>query len=192
MSWKQFISEIISSLAWPVIICIILIIFRIEIRKIVEQLTHIKYKDFEADFEKVKLKADYVHKHVANKDNTINNPIFASLEKQILDSIDLAPAASILLAWSSIESAIASAVSRLAISPEPPSYRSTKHNIEMLLKYSELSEKFAVILDEMRTLRNKIAHERNVMISITNKHAKIYSNIAIDIIQEIEQLKRKG
>jgi hypothetical protein len=112
--------------------------------------------------------------------------MLASLEDQILDAVERAPSAAILLAWSGVEAAIAGAVSRLAISPDPPSYRSPMHNIEMLAKNSRLSKKHEKLLHEMRILRNKVAHEKDSMLSISEDQALNYANTAIELIKHFE------
>ncbi|NKB23561.1 MAG: hypothetical protein GKR87_04120 [Kiritimatiellae bacterium] len=104
------------------------------------------------------------------------NTIFSSLEEQILDSLEKAPAAAILLAWSSVETAIASAVSRLAISPESPSLRSPLHNIDMLSKYGELPKNNVVLLHDMRNLKNKTSHHQGTLMSISQDDAASYVN----------------
>jgi len=192
MDWKQFIAEIVSSLAWPTLVIVILFIFKSEVAKIVQRLAHLKYKDLELDFEKVKQQAENLHKEIMEEPPALKSPVFISLEDQILDAVERAPSAAILLAWSGLETAMASAVARLAISPESPSYRSPMHNIEMLTKYAGLSKSFPSLLHEMRILRNRVAHERDSMLSISQDQALNYANAAIDMIQRLERLKGRG
>jgi len=189
MGWKQFIAEIISSLAWPALVIVILSIFKSELVKIVQRLSHLKYKDLELDFDKLKQQAKELHKEVEEEPPALKSLVFTSLEDQVLDAVERAPSAAILLAWSGLETAMASAVASLAISPEPPSYRSPMHNIEMLTKYAGLSKSHASLLHEMRKLRNKVAHERDAMLSITQDQALNYANVAIDMIQHLAQVK---
>ena len=190
MYWKQFIAEIISSMAWPTVAIVILFMFRSEFAKIVQRLAHLKYKDLELDFDKVKQQAEELHKEILEERPAVKSPAFTSLEDQVLDAVERAPSAAVLLAWSGVETAMASAVARLAISPESPSYRSPMHNIEMLAKYGGLSKNHANLLQEIRILRNRIAHESDSMLSITQNQAFNYANVAIDMIQHLEQLKR--
>lgn len=192
MGWKQFIAEIVTSLAWPALVIVILFIFKSELAKVVQRLAHLKYKDLELDFEKVKQQAEELHKEILVEPQALKSPVFISLEDQILDAVERAPSAAILLAWSGLETAMASAVARLAISPESPSYRSPMHNIEMLTKYAGLSKSPASLLHIMRVIRNKVAHERDAMLSITQDQVLNYANVAVDIIQHLEQLKGRG
>jgi len=191
MDWKQFIASIVSSLSWPAVTALFLFLFRNELRKIIYRLIHFKYKDLELDFEKVKQEAEKLHENLPQKELDSKNPVLTSFEDQILDAVERAPSAAILLAWSALETAMASAVARLAISPESPSYRSPVHNIDMLSKFSGLSKNYAHLLNEMRILRNKVAHTRDTILSITHEQAKYYANAAFDIMYHLENMQRK-
>jgi len=191
MEWKQFIISLASSLAWPVVAIIFLFSFKGEFLKILQRLAHLKYKDLELDFEKVRRDAEELQKELIQEEApALKSPIFTSLEDQILDAVERYPSAAILLAWSALETAIASAVARLGISPEPPSYRPPRHNIEMLSKYGGLSKNHERLLNEMRILRNKVAHEMESLMTITQEQALNYANAALDMIKHLEQLKR--
>ena len=191
MDWKQFFAEIVSSVAWPCGAAVFLIVFRAELRKIIQRLAHVKYKDLELDFDKVRQQAEELHRDVSEEGPAVRSPIFSSLEDQILDAVERAPSAAILLAWSGLETAMASAVGRLAISSESPSYRSPMHNIEVLTKYGGLSQSLGKLLQEMRMLRNKVAHEQESMISIAQDQALNYARAAIEMINCLETLKRE-
>ena len=93
MDWKQFIADLVSSLAWPTVGAIFLIMFRSELAKIVQRLAHLKYKDLELDFDKVKQQAQELHQEVAREKPASKSPIFTSLEDQILDAVERAPSA---------------------------------------------------------------------------------------------------
>ena len=62
----------------------------------------------------------------------------------------------------------------------------------MLTKYSGLSKDRLNLIQEMRILRNKVAHERDSTLSITQEQAFNYASVAIDMIQQLERLKRNG
>ncbi len=192
MDWKQFIIGIISNLAWPAIALTFLIMFRTELAKVVRRIAHLKYKNLELDFEKVKQQAEKLHLELAQEKPILESPVFTSLEDQILDAVERAPSAAILLAWSGLETAIASAVSRLAISPDSPSYRSPMHNIEMLARNGRLSKSHERLLHEMRNLRNKVAHEQDAMLSISQDQAMNYATTALDLIKHFERYQRMG
>lgn len=192
MDWKQFIASLAESLTWPVSILLLFYLFRTQIGSLIQKLAHLKYKDLELEFEKVKHHAQMIHEEVEVKSQQSQKmePALQSIENQIFDSLDKSPAMAILLAWSMVEAALASAVSRMALSPEDPSYRSPLHNIEMLMKFSVLPERYATALNELRTLRNKIAHDHEVMMGVSQEQATPYAKAAIDLIQYLDRIDR--
>ena len=187
MDWKQFIVGLISNLTWPGVVVIFLLMFKGELSKIVRRIAHLKYKDLELEFEKVKQQAEELHLERNQEDTTIESPTLLSLEDQILDAVERAPSAAILLAWSGLEPAIAGAVSCLAISPDSPSYRSPRHNIDVLIKNGRLSKNHEKLLNEMRILRNKLAHEQDAMLNISQDQALNYADTAIKLIQHFQK-----
>lgn len=193
MDWLQFTVGMVSSVAWPVVALTVVFMFRSQLARIVERLAHLKYKDLELDFEKVKQQAEQLHlEREPQPPLTAPSPVFNSLEDQILDAVERAPSAAVLLAWSGLETAIAAAVSRLAISPDSPSYRSPMHNIDMLARHSRLSKSHEKLLHEMRMLRNKVAHEQDTTLSISQEQALNYATTAIELMNHFEGYQRGG
>ncbi|HEY8034419.1 MAG TPA: hypothetical protein VIF37_02395 [Methylobacter sp.] len=195
MDWKQFISSIIENISWPIVTLIMFFLMRDQIGKLIEKIGHLKYKDLELDFDKVKKQAEAISVEKDKSIKVIQDPesikVFSSLEEQILETVEKAPSAAILLAWSMLETSLASAVSRMAISPESPSYRSPLHNIDMLEKAGLLSKQHILLLHEMRTLRNKVAHEQATTKVISEEQALEYSNTAFEMTGVLNELNRK-
>ena len=186
MDWKQFISSIAESIAWPIAAVFLVLILRNQLARLMEKVRHVKYKDLEVDFEKVKEQAKAIaesEKKLKQIPPAAESPILTSLEEQILDTAERAPAAAILLAWSGIETAMASAVSELAISPDSPSYRSPLHNIEMLEKYGDVPKQYTKLLHHLRKLRNDVAHKFDSLIAISQNQALDYGHAAIEFIR---------
>lgn len=190
MDWKQFVIGLTSNLAWPCVAVIFLLMFKGELAKIVRRIAHLKYKDLELNFEQIKQHAQELELSKDQEKPSLGSPVLSSLEDQILESVERAPSAAVLLAWSGVETAIAGVVGRLSLSPDSPSYRSPMHNIEMLQKNNRLSKSHYKLLQEMRILRNKIAHEQEAMLNITEEQALNYANTAIDLIKHFQQYKK--
>ena len=191
MTLFEFISSIISSLAWPAIVLIIVFILKNPLSKILISLTKFRYKDLEMEFERLKSSAKDLPETIESK--TIPESeriIYSSLEEQITDIAPRSPEGAILIAWSTIEAAVSSAVMRLAISPEPPSYRSVIHNIECLKKYTDIDNTAFAILDELRVVRNQVAHVRDRRYIITVEQALSYGKTAEKIIKILQNIKR--
>lgn len=195
MDWKQFVASIIENTAWPIVVTIMFFLVKDEIGKLIEKIGHLKYKDLELDFDKLKKQSDALEtkpKEIGQKiSGKETDSLFSSLEEQILDTVESSPSAAILLSWSTVETALASAVSRLSISPEAPSYRSPLHNIEQLEKQGHLSDVQVKLLHELRILRNKITHEYSSRVSITENQALEYAHLSIEMTSFLNDIKRK-
>ena len=66
---------------------IFLFLFKNELSKIIRRIAHLKYKDLELDFEKVKQQAENLHLEDTQEKPVIESPVFTSLEDQILDAV---------------------------------------------------------------------------------------------------------
>ena len=191
MNLFEFISSIISSLAWPVIVLIIVFILKNPLSKILISLTKFRYKDLEMEFERLKSSTKSLPETIESK--TIPESeriIYSSLEEQIADIAPRSPEGAILIAWSTIEAAVSSAVMRLAISPEPPSYRSVIHNVECLKKSTDIDKTVFAILNDLRTVRNQVAHVRERRYKISVEQALSYGKTTEKIIKILQNLKR--
>src|SRR5438445_13031914 len=105
MDWKQFALGLVSSIAWPAVAITFLFMFRSELARIVQRLAHLKYKDLELDFEKVKKQAEELQLEAKLEKTGLQSPVFTSLEDQIMDAVERAPSAAIWLAWSGLKTA---------------------------------------------------------------------------------------
>ena len=191
MTLFEFISSIISSLAWPAIVLIIVFILKNPLSKILISLTKFRYKDLEMEFERLQSSADALPETIENE--TIPESeriIYTSLEEQIHDISQRSPEGAILIAWSTIEAAISSAIMRLAISPVSTSYRSVIHNIECLKKYTNFDNIVFAILDDLRVVRNQVAHARDGRYKVSVEQALSYGKTAEKIIKILQNLKR--
>jgi hypothetical protein len=112
------------------------------------------------------------------------------LEDQMLHIAEEIPSAAILLAWASVETALSSAVARMAISPDPPQYRSAFHNMEQLKDWAGLSQEVFDTINDMRVLRNKVANDEKQRVRISKEQVLTYAKTAIRIIHYLHGLKR--
>lgn len=194
MDWLEFISNIFSSITWPLIILIIVIIFKRELGSVMKRVSSVKYKDLDIAFKNIKKQAQVIlpntqkRTHVSLATPPKNN-VIDSLKDQVLNAAELSPLASILLAWSGLEVAIADAVARLTISPDSPSYRSTMHNIDMLSKYTDISPDLISLINKLRKLRNEVAHANVDFSVIASAQVENYVKVTYDIIENLENIK---
>ena len=179
-----FISEIISHLAWPVTVLIIAILLRKRLGDLLSSITKLKFRDLEMDFKRLAESAEKLPVAEAPRQpmSEPNQTFFTSFEKQVMDIATHAPSAAILLAWTGVETAMASAVSRMSISPDPPSMRSSGHTLDCLRRFAGLPNEVGNLIDEMRILRNKVAHDENHKSSILTESAVAYGESAVRVI----------
>jgi hypothetical protein len=189
MDCRQFIADIIASLAWPGVAIAFLLRFGPTLVGAVQRLAHVKYKDLELDFDKLRLQAEELQEDTTAEELPLKDPVIRSLEDQVLDAVERAPSAAILLAWSGLEAAIVAAVERLAVSAEPSYNRSLLRNIDMLKSHADLSPRHSVFMKAMWILRNRIAGNPESMQSVTQEQALSYAHNARDMIHHLETLK---
>jgi len=198
MDWKQFLASAIENLAWPVTVAIMFFFVREQVGQLIEKLGKLKYKDLELDFSKIKQKTaatenikndEKVEKGVAITDPE-SKQVFNVLEEQIFEAVESSPTVSILLAWSYVETALSSAVSRTNSELDRASASPLK-NIQFLERGGKLSLQQLELLHEMRTLRNKLAHEVSSKLNIHAEQALDYANTAVEMARFLEGVDRK-
>ena len=189
-----FISELASHLAWPVTVLILAILLRKHLGDLLSSLTRLKFRDFEMDFKSLADSADRLPEVEAPRQamSEPNLTFFSSFEKQVMDIATRAPSAAILLAWTGVETAMASAVSRMSISPDPPSRRSPGNTLDSLRRFAGLPNEVGDMINEMRILRNKVAHDVYHRISISTESATAYGECAVRVIDFLNGFERKS
>ena len=194
IGWKEFIASMLSSIAWPSVLILIFISLKTQIVYLFNKIAHFKYKDLEVDFDRVKTHAEAIQANEFKPDEieepTLRNDssVFNTLEEQILETAEVSPSAAILLAWSSLEVALSTAVNRYQPNSGNIPSRSTLHNIETIEKSGELSKSHIKLINEMRVLRNKVSHESEILMSINQNQALDYARTAIDLINSLNNL----
>lgn len=198
MDWKQLLASVIENLAWPVTVAIIIFLVRERVGQLIDKLGKLKYKDLELDFSKIKQQTQAVesieNEQKIERSIAIANPeskrVFSALEEQIFEAVDSSPAASVLLAWSYVETSLSSAISRVNSEIEKAS-ASPLQNIQFLERTGKLSPQQLELLHEMRTLRNKLAHEVSGELNIYPEQALDYANAAVELARFLDGLDRK-
>jgi uncharacterized protein YutE (UPF0331/DUF86 family) len=198
MDWMKLVASMIENLAWPTTVLVIFFIVRDRVGQLIEKLGKLKYKDLELDFSKIKQPTSII-KAVENapkeeKSIAIKNPefeqVFDALEEQIFEAVENAPAAAVLLAWSYVETSLSSAISRLKSDKKIMS-TSPLQNIQNLERAGKLSPQQLELLHEMRTLRNKLAHEISGELIIHSDQALDYAKTSVELARFLDGLDRK-
>ena len=189
-----FISEVVSHLAWPVTVLILAILLRKRLGDLLSSITRLKFRDLEMDFKHLAESAEMLPEDEAPR-QPISEPnltFFDSFEKQVMNVAAHAPSAAILLAWTGVETAMASAVSRMSISPDPPSMRSPGHTLDSLRRFAGLPNEVGGVINEMRILRNKVAHDEHHRSSLSPESAVAYGESAVRVINFLNGFERRN
>lgn len=179
----DFIAEVIGSIAWPVVVLAAIILLRRPLTDVIRSVAKIKLKDIEVEFNRAREASVILSLDSPSpKPSVMPDVPVGALDDQIADLITTAPAAAVLLAWTSVDAALAAAVTRLAISPDSPSYRSSRHNIDQLVQHAGMPDEIAAAIDSMRQLRNKVAHDSRAQAAVSVPDARWYAETSRNAI----------
>lgn len=189
MSKFEFISSIINSIVWPIVILLITILLRKPLFNILSKLTKVTYNNLEMDFSK---KLDELETNLELKElpSDYSQPANDKMEKDITTVARISPAASITMAWSLVEQELMDTIKRLAISPDYPPHNSALKNINLLKNIGLLDSEAENTLTELRILRNQAAHNQVSNEKITYLDAIKYYELSITVIKLLKNLKR--
>jgi hypothetical protein len=166
MSWLEFSIELIKALIWPIVFVIVLIVIRKPLAGLVPYLKRLKLGELEAEFDKTveQIKAD-LDQDLLRENREAALLIPGNEIESLTGLAEIAPNAAVLQAWKKVEQAarelVASRGYELDYHVAAP-YRL----LENMLKKAGLAEtKKIKVFDDLRILRNKIAHAAEFEIS---------------------------
>src|SRR3990172_3262680 len=173
MDWKTFIVEIIKLLAWPIVICTALVIFKKELNLILKEFASNPYLRWKRGENEIELGV----KELKEETKNINLP---EQEERILKSAHQAlddPKETILSAWNEVENV---AKESLGVSYTQP------FELEHVRKLLP-EEKFRLFI-KMKELRNKATHVTSQILSSST--AIDYSESALKLSNYLKARKK--
>ena len=195
MSWLQFISAIVSSVAWPATLIVLVWMLREPLRRVLLTITSLKYKDLEVDFgrelKELEEKAKVINITPINR-TALPSPAKDEPSQILADAERLAadfPGPAVALAWSAVESTLMQAVMRLAISPDYPSDNSAYKNTKLLAGQGLLDTQTLEVFERLRNLRNIAVHGGGG-VQISFDEAREYVAIARGVVEKLTALTR--
>ncbi len=199
MDILTFISSLFSSLAWPVAILIIALIFRKQFSKILEgiRLKKIKRGDFELDFDQelsmIKSKVQELQLSEPESDvkekSEESEIIQLAADEQIELISQIYPASAIALAWSNLERELQNTIFRLAISADYPPHNSPLKNIQLLKEHKYIDENIFQIFNSLRILRNESVHTMYDS-RITINDVEEFTQLAKVVLEKLKSISR--
>ncbi|MBZ6490562.1 hypothetical protein [Bacillus subtilis] len=200
MSWLEFISSIIKSIAWPIIVLIAVLALRKPVSQLILKLAElklktVKYGEFEATFED-KLEdaesnvipvADTENSEEASSEVTDADRLFANIAEE-------APHLGVVLSWQMLEFELNKAVKRLGlyedlsqgVNIKRPS--NTTQTIRYLMSQGYLNKKFYKSFKDLQLLRNYAVHRADHDYLITFEEAIRYRKLTKTLIKELQGL----
>jgi hypothetical protein len=153
MDWKQFIASIIGSIAWPVIVVVLLILLRKNLGSLAERLTEISLPGgSKAKFERALRQAQMVPVvMVREHEGAEEEP--RHLDPKIVELANLHPEAAVLISYRDMESWLY----KLHLAFDLPHRR----RIEIVAKElvgRAFDQSFLEVFNELRKARNIAAH----------------------------------
>jgi len=171
------IVALVSAISWPVAVVWIAYLFRADLRALATRVSHLKYKDIEASFEKelsnteAKVEAITSQQPAALPDSELQSKI-----DQLQRIATISPRAAILESWILIENAAGQ--SGFAQGANIPRINSILF-VEWLIREGKLPTNSIEIVSSLRKLRNKAAHLPDF--SVSQEEAERYIKLAARI-----------
>lgn len=153
----EIISEIISSLAWPVAAVWIAHLFRGEVKTLLGRISAFKYKELEAKFERgietAKAQAKLLNPEKQKTwDNGTINGIITTFE--LFNRIAItSPRAAIIEYWIDLEAAISAAAKKAGIKE-----KSTTKTVSLLIENGSIPAEAMPLFSQLKELRNQAVH----------------------------------
>ena len=191
VNWQQLIISLVDSLAWPVAVVVLVLIFRVPLQNSLRGLTRIRYGSMEMNFEKEIQK-------LGDRAQAAGYDIQATRSLHDPDSLDSTqivnnakrlawefPGPAVGLAWTAVEHESSQAVGRL---DNLPAYKLPVNGINLLNHRGYLDADTYGFLIQMRRLRNSAVHASRDAKKITDEDAWNFISLTEAIIQKLGRL----
>ncbi|ANI83436.1 hypothetical protein [Kosakonia oryzae] len=188
MDFLTFLSSVIKSLAWPVLLASVLYYGRNDLFKLIRTIKSIKYDKFEMMFEEQAAEAAGEAENISGKEKDNS--------ERYKDFVFLSPYETVMKSYMKLEDSLRNAVRRKVDDGtiELPSHShlirlETMHGatlMRLLYKTGLVDVDFAALHDNLRNLRNMAAHKHNFEIS--QDAAKNFADSTIALIDKLEEI----
>ena len=181
MSWLEWSSSVIGSLAWPVAAFCIALIFRSQIAALLDKIKRLSWGDASVDFSEKLDELESISREV--RAESAPAPIPEALppppDDRFKQLLDLAPSAAVLDAWRPVESKLRSISAD--VDPGTRSY-APRQMMLMLLKLGVISPSVHEMLRDLSGLRNAAVHQGDVTVT----DALRFKNFSVEVLRELD------
>ena len=165
MDWLTFFARIIEASAWPVAAVVLACVLRPEISKLAPFIKKLKAGPIEAEFER---EVQSLQVAAARDVSTGKQSPDTASKTFLLQLAELHSRSAILEAWVRLEAAARSALIAKQPSGALSTYKPASHIAEALLRLSLITQGQASLFEELRRLRNEVAHSVELQPSMSS------------------------
>ncbi|MGE9880290.1 hypothetical protein [Bacillus velezensis] len=203
MNWLEFISSIIKSTAWPVIVLLAILILRKPFETLILKIAQLKlksfkYKGIEATFEdsleNAESKVDDTDTHDMNHDT---EPIIIpfNVEKQFFYEIAKeAPYLGVFMSWHELELELASVFERIGAPVLPgkelTALNATSRIFYFLMKQGYIDSKYGDLFYDLRRMKDQAIHFPES--PILYEEAVRYRKLTKKLIAQLKKISSEG
>jgi hypothetical protein len=183
VNWLAFIAAVVGSLAWPVTLIVIVLIFRRQLLAAAPWLRELEVGNVKLKFAEELAKAATAAEEIEPQKQPA--PVAPPVTDRDLLLAEHAPIGLVLQSWMTVENALADAAVRHGLSMSSgtpravPSYRL----IEDLEARRVITPATAQTLSYLRQLRNQVAHHKG---SIDTDQALEYARLAKKVLDALD------
>lgn len=188
MTWLEFFSSIVGSIAWPAVVVAGLLILKNPIEQAIPRLHRLKYKELEAEFDRELDKIEQEAKE-AGMESIEGADVVQDFQESLRQIGEISPNAAIVEAFRKIER---SAKNLLQVKGHALDYKvaAPYRLIERVLEKTDtLGKREVKIFRDLRQLRNKVTHAD---FSASRSQADEYIELAALLIAKIDSATTDG
>jgi hypothetical protein len=183
MDWLTFISSLLRSLAWPIAVVVIALVFRRPLSGLLPLLQHLKYKDLELDFGRG------VQEVQEDLEQTLTQEEIVTPDQPVAERLaDVSPRAAVMEAWREVEASATDTVRALSGGEVHMKWLTLK-KLRQLEESKLLDTKTVALLSDFRGLRNQAAHAPDFALS--KESAMEYVRTASMLASHLRNLSRR-
>lgn len=183
MTWKEFIVEMTTQVAWPATVLISLILLKDKLNRILPRLEKLKYKDTEIAFSKVM--NEIAEKAALIEETGEQLPIeLKAEEERLLSYIDFSPNSVIHQAYALMDRELL-AIYHNALKGEKRKPIRVK-DARALREQVGFDEDLQKEIKQLQSIRSMAMANRNQLIS--QEQASSYVELSIDVVAKIREI----
>lgn len=201
MDVLEFIASVIGSLAWPLVVAISLILFRSQIRLLIERIKRVSVGDNSIDISQKLEEAEQKVVSVVAHEPVVPEPVgeepheeklpqFGIIESDLANILVSSPAEAILAEWNLLEARVVERAASLAEAYDGGNtQRSTfKQATRRLFSAKEISFETYSLLGSMKTIADSV----RIVPSISKAEAFRYSSLIRQLLRLLEKADEAG